>query len=79
MEEGEEFVRMEVKWSSATVLPVAAGLQVVPWADDVSGNRSKQYNPHVNIHTKNLNEPSEKLKQQNFVRFRSTSPNAGSN
>lgn len=48
-------------------------------ADDVSGNRSKQYNPHVNIYMKNLNVPSEKLKQQFFVRFCSTSPDASSN
>lgn len=54
-------------------------LRVMPWADDVSGNRSKQYNPHVNIYMKNLNIPSEKLKQQFFVRFCSTSPDAGSN
>ncbi|KAF9786365.1 hypothetical protein BJ322DRAFT_1099898 [Thelephora terrestris] len=54
-------------------------LRVMPWADDVSGNRSKQYNPHVNIYMKNLNIPSEKLKQQFFVRFCSTSPDASSN
>lgn len=51
----------------------------MPWADDVSGNRSKQYNPHVNIYMKNLNIPSEKLKQQFFIRFCLTSPDAGSN
>src|SRR5258708_37143362 len=49
-------------------------LRVMPWADDVSGNWSKQYNPHVNIYMKNLSIPSEKLKQQFFVRFCSTSP-----
>ncbi|KAF9779424.1 hypothetical protein BJ322DRAFT_1167239 [Thelephora terrestris] len=54
-------------------------LRVMPWADDVSGNRSKQYNPHINIYMKNLNIPSEKLKQQFFVRFCSTSPNTSSN
>jgi hypothetical protein len=54
-------------------------LHVMPWADDVSGNRSKQYNPHVNIYMKNLNIPNEKLKQQFFVRFCSTSPDASSN
>ena len=54
-------------------------VRVMPWADDVSGNRSKQYNPHINLYMKNLNVPSEKLKQQFFVRFCSTSPDAGSN
>ncbi|KAF9780518.1 hypothetical protein BJ322DRAFT_1011992 [Thelephora terrestris] len=54
-------------------------LRVMPWADDVSGNRSKQYNPHINIYMKNLNIPSEKLKQQFFVRFCSTSPDTSSN
>ena len=54
-------------------------LRVMPWADDVSGNRSKQYNPHINIYMKNLNVPNEKLKQQFFVRFCSTSPDASSN
>ena len=71
-------------FNSNPVWAVAKGkyvfsLQVMPWADDVSGNQSKQYNPHVNVYMKNLNVPSEKLKQQFFVRFCSTSPDAGSN
>ena len=37
-------------------------LCVMPCADDASGNWSKQYNPHINICTQNLNIPHEKLK-----------------
>ena len=46
------------------------------WADDVSGNRSKQYNAHTNVYTANLNLPHRKLQQEYFVRFCSTSTNA---
>jgi hypothetical protein len=53
-------------------------LRVMPWADDVSGNQSKQYNPHINLCTQNLNVPHEKLKHQYFVRFCSTSQHASS-
>ena len=50
----------------------------MPWADDASGNRSKQYNPHINVCTQNLNVPHEKLKHQYFVRFCSTSKHVSS-
>ncbi|KIK78004.1 hypothetical protein PAXRUDRAFT_28705 [Paxillus rubicundulus Ve08.2h10] len=48
----------------------------MPWGDDVSGNRSKQYNEHHNIYFKNSNIGHEKLAQEYFVRFCSTSPHA---
>lgn len=51
-------------------------LRIMPWADDVSGNRSKQYNAHVNIYVANVNLPHRKLAQEYFVRFCSTSPHA---
>lgn len=50
----------------------------MPWADDASGNRSKQYNPHINLCMQNLNIPHAKLKHQYFVRFCSTSKHATS-
>jgi hypothetical protein len=50
----------------------------MPWADDASGNQSKQYNPHLNLCTQNLNVPHEQLKHQYFVRFCSTSQHASS-
>jgi len=53
-------------------------LRVMPWADDASGNRSKQYNPHINLCTQNLDLPHEKLKHQYFVHFCSTSQHASS-
>ena len=54
-------------FNSNPVQAVAKGkpvfsLWVMPWADDVSGNWSKQYNLHINVYMKNLNVPSKKLK-----------------
>lgn len=51
-------------------------IRLLPWADDVSGNRSKQYNAHMNIYFSNANIPHRIRAQEFFVRFASTSPDA---
>ncbi|KAJ3509005.1 hypothetical protein NLJ89_g5450 [Agrocybe chaxingu] len=51
-------------------------IMVPLWCDDVSGNRSKQYNKHMNMYTVNSNIPGQLLQQEYFVRFVSASPNA---
>ncbi|EPQ51029.1 hypothetical protein GLOTRDRAFT_108312 [Gloeophyllum trabeum ATCC 11539] len=50
----------------------------MPWSDDVSGNVSKQFSPHVNMYLANSGLPHQKLAQEFFVRFCSTSPHASS-
>ncbi|KAJ8503094.1 hypothetical protein ONZ45_g11160 [Pleurotus djamor] len=51
-------------------------IRVMPWCDDVSGNVSKQYNPHTNAYIQNVNIPHKKLSQEYYVRFVATSPHA---
>ncbi|KAJ7034369.1 hypothetical protein C8F04DRAFT_1395435, partial [Mycena alexandri] len=53
-------------------------LMIPIWADNVSGNKSKQYNKHINMYLANSNIPGQLLQQEYFVRFVSTSPHATS-
>ncbi|KAJ6545514.1 hypothetical protein B0H19DRAFT_1212296 [Mycena capillaripes] len=53
-------------------------LRIMPWADDVSGNQSKQYNAHMNMYIAYINLPHQLLSQEYFVRFCATSQYASS-
>ena len=73
-------------WKSPLIHPLhdkAAGkpvfnIHLSVWTDDVSGNMSKQYNPHMNMYLSNQNIPHKYLVQEYFVRFVTTSPHASS-
>ncbi|KAK0430592.1 hypothetical protein EV421DRAFT_1912712 [Armillaria borealis] len=53
-------------------------VMVPVWADNVSSNKSKQYNKHINLYMVNSCLPGQLLQQEYFIRFVSTSPHATS-
>ncbi|KAF8143985.1 hypothetical protein K438DRAFT_1910992 [Mycena galopus ATCC 62051] len=73
------------EWARAMPNPVCKlangrpvfSIRIVPWSDNVSGNVSKQFNPHMNVYMVNGSLPHRKVTQEYFVRF-STSPHASS-
>ncbi|KAF7344340.1 hypothetical protein MSAN_01915000 [Mycena sanguinolenta] len=53
-------------------------VMVSPWADNVSGNKSKQYNKHMNMYTGNGCLPGRLLQQEYNIHYISTSPHESS-
>ena len=53
-------------------------VMVPVWCDDVSGNKSKQYNKHINLYAVNGCLPGQMLQQEYHLKFVSTSPDAAS-
>ncbi|KAI0726422.1 hypothetical protein C8Q72DRAFT_928484 [Fomitopsis betulina] len=53
-------------------------IRLMTWSDDVSGNKTKQFNAHTNVYVVNVNLPHKKRKQEYFVRFCSTLQHASS-
>ncbi|KAG9089456.1 hypothetical protein FS749_001316 [Ceratobasidium sp. UAMH 11750] len=51
---------------------------IKPWCDDVSGGRTKQYQPHNNIYFMHANLPGSFLNQEFCIRFASTATHASS-